>query len=247
MPLCGPGLPSRPVNWPCGLVHHDRTGRHVPQRQLRLGADVHRTLGDHHVRPEVAIAPGAPAVPAQVQEAGQLAALLPAGQRGVRERGVLDAADLGYPQPGRRGQAAAGEGSQALGGPPAAVERRSRDDADHRAVAALAALHQRDQRRPDRHPADVVLGAVDRVDDPAARSRALAAELLAEHRVPWPGPLELAADELFGGLVRLAHRRHVRFGLDLEVECLEALHGGGVRGVREHMAETKIIVIVGHV
>ena len=58
------------------------------RRQFRFGADVHRALGDHHVRPEVAVGARAPHLAGQVEEAVQPALVLPAGQRGVRERGV---------------------------------------------------------------------------------------------------------------------------------------------------------------
>ncbi len=73
-----------------------------------------------------------------------------------------------------------------LPGPPAHAERGRRRDPDDQ----LARAFEPDQRRPDRHAADVALGAVDGVDDPpelGRRHRRLArspvAVLLAEHRV----------------------------------------------------------------
>ena len=53
------------------------------------------------------------------------------------------------------------ERAAAAHGPPAPAERGGRDDAD--------AVGEGDQRRPDRDPARVVPGPVDRVEDPAAR------------------------------------------------------------------------------
>ena len=45
---------------------------------------------------------------------------------------------------------------------------------------------ERDEGRPDRHPAHVVLGAVDRVDDPPALAVPGRALLLADDRVAGP-------------------------------------------------------------
>ncbi len=42
--------------------------RHVVELQLRLGRDVDRALGDEHVRPEVAVGPGAPAASRRREE-----------------------------------------------------------------------------------------------------------------------------------------------------------------------------------
>ena len=62
--------------------------------------------------------------------------------------------------------------------PPALPERGRRDDADDDLAVAL----ERDQRRPDRQPARVLLRAVDRVEPPAD-VRLLDAELLAGDRL----------------------------------------------------------------
>src|SRR5690606_10586463 len=105
------------------LGHDDRGGGHVPERQLRLRAQVDRPLGDHHVRPEVAVRPGAPHLPGQVEEAVQAPLLLPAAERGVGEGGVGELRDLGDVEPGGRGQAASGEGTVVQRGPPAAAQR----------------------------------------------------------------------------------------------------------------------------
>jgi hypothetical protein len=74
----------------------------------------------------------------------------------------------------------------------------------------------------------------------------LVAELLTEHRVARPGPLEGAADQLLGRAVRLGDRRHVRLGVDAQVDRLEPLHRGGVGHVGEDVGEAQIIVVVRH-
>ncbi len=68
------------------------------------------------------------------------------------------------PQPARPvGQPVAHERAGALGRPPAAPQRRRGHHADRHLVPLL----EGQQRRPHRDPAHVVLGPVDRVDDPA--------------------------------------------------------------------------------
>jgi hypothetical protein len=97
-------------------------------------------------------------------------------------------------------------------------ERGRGADAD----AHHAVLLQREQRRPPGHAADVVLRAVDRVDDPAARAAPLGAELLPEDGVAGARGGEPLADELLGGLVGLGDRREVRLRLDAQVVGPEA-------------------------
>ena len=67
----------------------------------------------------------------------------------------------------RRGSAPSPSAVNAPGAarcPPAAVKRRRRDDADGRGSSVVL---ESDQRRPHRDAADVALGPVDRIDDPA--------------------------------------------------------------------------------
>ncbi len=78
-----------------------------------------------------------------------------------------------------------GERARALRRPPAAAQRRRRDDTGDDPLALL----ERDQRRPHRDPAHVVLGPVDRVDDPPPR----AARRGRRHRTPRRAPSPRAA------------------------------------------------------
>lgn len=133
-----------------------------------------------------------------------------------------------------------------LGRPPATVQRGGGHHADDRLEAVLARLHQRDQGRPYGDTAYVVLGAVDRVDDPAPRAGALDPVLLAQDRVTRARPVQVPADQFLRVLVRLAHRGHVRLGLDLEVQGLEPVHRRRVGGVRQYVGKAQIIVVVGH-
>ena len=99
--------------------------------------------------------------------------VLPAAERGVRQRRVVERRDIGDPARLSRGQRLAGPRAAALRRPPASAEGRRRDDAGD----DLVLDHQADERRPDRNAADEVLGAVDRVDDPAARAPAASCPL----------------------------------------------------------------------
>src|SRR5207342_3818811 len=109
---------------------------------------------------------------------------------------------IGYLQPCGGGERAARVGARTLGGPPALAQCRRADDADHR----LALIDEGDQGGPDRDAADKVLGAVDRVDDPAAGTVARTAEFLAQDGVAGTGPGKLAANGLFSGLVGIGDR-----------------------------------------
>ena len=130
-------------------------------------------------------------------------------------------------------------GAGALGRPPALAQRRGADHADH----GFAFVDEGDQRGPHRHSADKVLGAVDRVDDPAAGTVAGTSELLTEHGVTGTGTGQLAADGLLGGLVRIGDRRQIGLRLDLEVERFEPAHGLVVHGIGQHMGQTQVIVV----
>ena len=146
----------------------------------------------------------------------------------------------------RRGPAAAQavvghERALAAGRPPPAPERRRRDHTDHKLVSLL----QCQQRRPDGDPADVVLRAVDRIDDPAASAGAGLGlpVLLAKDRVAGVPLGEALADRFLDGAIRFGDRRQIRLGLDHEIVGLEAIHRDRVRHVSQ--GERKI-EIVGH-
>ena len=107
------------------------------------------------------------------------------------------------------------------------------DDADDDLAVAL----ERDQRRPDRQPARVLLRAVDRVEPPADVSL-LDAELLACDRLAAVAR-DARAQRLLDRAVRLRHRRQVRLRLDAEVERAVVPHREDVRlvGERERVLE----------
>ena len=90
--------------------------------------------------------------------------------------------------------------------PRLAHQRRPSAGALTTPTADLVVDHQRDQGGPDRHAADEVLGAVDRVDHPAPRTPAGVLHLLAVHRVPRPGPAERAPQRLLDGGVGVGDR-----------------------------------------
>ena len=71
-----------------GLADDDVERREVPDRHLGLAGDVDRPLGQQAVAPEVAVGPGAPDRPGQVEEPVEGAALLPAGQARVGQARV---------------------------------------------------------------------------------------------------------------------------------------------------------------
>src|SRR6266568_5090742 len=130
--------------------------------------------------------------------------LRPRGDAGVAELRVLEARHLRDPQ-----RHAVGEGTGAPGRPPAPAECRRGGQTDHQAAVAL----QGDQRGEHRDAADVVLGAVDRVDDPARGCLGAVApgdaELLAKDRVVGPLLADALAQQLLGGPVRLGDRGQV--------------------------------------
>ncbi len=170
------------------------------------------------------------------------APLRPAADARVGERGVAELGHAGYPAPCRLGQAAAGPRSAARRGPPAPAEGRGGHHADH----DLRAVHQPDERRPHRYAADVVLGAVDRVDDPAPWPAAPPARLLAEHRVPGPRPAQHVAQRLFGGPVGVGYRRQVGLGLDPQVKRTETARRDVIGGVSEDVREAQVVVVASH-
>ena len=161
-------------------------------------------------------------------------------ERRVRQRGVLERADVADVALAGREQRLAGERAATLARPPPTPDGRCRDDTrDH-----VVLDHQRDERRPDRDSADEVLGAVDRVDHPAARSPAGRALLLAVERVARTGSAERAAHGLLDGLVGVGDRGQVGLVDDVQVLSLEPVHRQRVRVVGEDVRESQIVGVV---
>ena len=128
--------------------------------------------------------------------------------------------------------------------PVAAHQRRPRAGADDHADHGHTVIDQRDEGRPHRHPAHEVLGAVDRVDHPAAGAVAGRVELLALDGVARPGPLELGPDVLLGGAVGVGHRREVRLALDDEVLGAEPGDRHPLHRVGEDVGQAEVVVVV---
>ena len=114
-------------------------------------------------------------------------------------------------------------------------------DADHN----LVLHHERDERRPHRHAADVVLGAVDRVDHPAPLAVPGGAQLLAGDRVAGAHPRQRAPDALLHALVGIRDRGEVGLAHHVQVERLEAVRRQGVRVVGQHVREAQVVGVVG--
>ena len=240
----GDGRPAVVGGQQAARLLDDRHERgHVVALELGLRGDVDDPLGDHHVRPEVPVGALPPRALQQGAQPGGGPALGPADGVGVGERRVGEAADGAHAQPARLGGARIGDvGAQPAGGPPPSAQRWCRHDADDDVVP----VEQGDEGGPDRHPAHVVLRPVDRVDDPAASSRACLAVLLAEHGVVGPAGGELLADGALDRAVRLGHRRQVRLRLDDEVGGAEAGHGDPVRQAGELEGEGEVVGEIGH-
>src|SRR5690606_6969962 len=92
--------------------------------------------------------------------------------------------------------------------PPALAERRGADHSDDR----HAVDGEGDEGRPDRNAAQVVGGAVNRVDDPLTGRVAFAAELLTQDGVLAAIGGEPGPDGLFDGLIGVGDRGAVRLG-----------------------------------
>ncbi len=120
--------------------------------------------------------------------------------------------------------------------PPAPAERGGRDDAELDDAVNL----ERDQGRPDRDPARVVPGAVDRVDDPAAAGSCGDAELLAEHAVLGALAGEALAERLLDRPVGLGHRRPVRLRLDEQVARAKAAERDRIGRIGEREGEREV-------
>ena len=128
---------------------------------------------------------------------------------GVRDLRVVEHTDRGHVD-----RESVAERTEALPGPPSHAERRCRHDTDDERARVL----EPDERRPDRDAAHVVLGAVDRVDDPSVLVAVAdeVVELLADDRVRGRGRDPLAQGNL-DGAIRFAHRCEVRLGLDPQI------------------------------
>ena len=123
--------------------------------------------------------------------------------------------------------------------PRAAHQRRPSAGAEATPTSTDAVALERDQRAPDRAAADVVAGAVDRVDDPADGA-AVVAELLPEDAFTVAVAPDEQPDRLLGGAVGFADRRQVGLRLDLEVERPEAGQRDRVGGVGELVCEAEV-------
>jgi hypothetical protein len=119
--------------------------------------------------------------------------------------------------------------------PPALAERRRGGDPDNRPAVSL----ERDQRRPDRDPADEVPRAVDRVDDPA-RGGLLAAALFAEEALARPTLRDRGPQRLLDRTVGVRDRRQVGLLIDAQVRGAEARQRERVGEVGELVREGEV-------
>ena len=102
--------------------------------------------------------------------------------------------------------------------PRSAHQRRRQGRGRHDAELHDAFRFERDEGRPDRDAARVVARAVDRIDEPAARARALGALLFSQDRVAGAFVGEDAAKLGFDRAIRLGHRSKVGLRLDASPE-----------------------------
>ena len=99
-------------------------------------------------------------------------------------------------------------------------EEIARDGIVDDAHGDLPVLLQRDQRGPDGNATDEVLGAIDRIDDPADVASSSAAELFAKHAVVGERAPEKLHDRPLGLAIGLGHRGVVRLQHDLEAAAV---------------------------
>ena len=123
--------------------------------------------------------------------------------------------------------------------PRSAHQRRPSAGAEMTATSTRPPPLEREQRRPHRDAANVVLRPVDRIDDPAHLA-AVVASLLAEHALPGPFAGDERPDRLLGRTVRLRHRRQIGLRLHPQVESAKPPERDRVRGVRRPMREGEI-------
>jgi len=220
-----------------GLAHDHVERGHVVERQLRLDGDVDGTLADEHVRPEVAERTGAPDRTHDVAELQAASGVDPAVQRRVRQERVRQRAHLRDPHRRRVHQRLAGVRATIRARPPAPAQQGSADDAYFDPVLD----HQCDQRGPGRYATDEVGGAVDRVDDPAARAPAGVLALFAVDGVAGTAPRQGATDRLLDGGVGIRHLGQVGLALDAQVLSAEPSESDRVGVVGEHVRQAEIV------
>src|SRR5262249_5466736 len=154
----------------------DRLDRgYIPDMYAMLHHRLARTLGHQHITVDVAKA-AQPLNPArQIEKCSLVGRLAETGERGVKERCLIQSANLGNVNP-----PIAAPGRIAAQRPEGLSQGRHLDDSRDGFVLVLEA----DQRAPDRDAADKVAGAVDGIDDPAkARTAGPIAMLFPEEAV----------------------------------------------------------------
>ena len=213
-----------------GLLDDHLHGGRVPALKPAVDRRVRGALGDEHVHPEVAEAPRDPAPLGEREEPVGDSPPRELARARVAERRVLDPADRGDVDP-----AVVAVGALAARRPPALAERRGGRDADHRPAVAL----ERDERRPDRDPADEVPRAVDRVDDPT-RVRLLAAALLAEEALGRPPLCDRRPQRLLDRVVGVRDGRQVGLLVDTQIRGAEPRQRERVGEVGELVREGEI-------
>ena len=259
-----------------GLRDDRRQRCQIPEAYLRLGGNIHRTLGDQHVGPEVAVSAQAPRGICQVDQLLALAAVRPAGKGGNCNRGVrdlrnlrnLEAAGAHRRHPtvcvastasaagvaGTVGAASATGGSASRGvkQSPCAGAFGGPPAAPQRRRGdnphhGLAVHQQADQRGPHGHTTHEVLGAVDGVDDPLTPGKGdVATEFLSQQ-----GVLRVVCGDQFPqfllyGGVCVAHWREVGLRFNAQIICLEARHGDRVGRVGQRQRQGQVICIWGN-
>ena len=185
------------------------------RRHDRIDRDVERAFGDEHVLPEVADAARAPAAVRELRAAGRRC------RRRRTARAVSHANEIcasSSADDRRHADACRRRGTHPARGRPTSACCSA--GADTTPTHELARVLEADQRRPDRHAAHVVLGAVDRVDDPAELGIAATGHVSpnSSPSTAWSvDAAEPVADRLLDRLVGLAHRREVGLGAHLQV------------------------------
>ena len=220
-----------------GRFDDDHRRREVPERQaLRLHRDVDRAVGHQHVRPEVAETPRAPTPPLERED--RVAA--PDGFEVIGASYARCASSMRATF-----DTATGSPSRNAPSPRAAHQREPSAGADTTPTCEAAVALERDERGPHRDAAGVALGAVDRVDDPAALRVAGRAELLADDGVARASAGEALAHHLLHRAVGLGDRREIGLGVDHEVGGAKARQRDVVGGVGELEGEREIGVDAG--
>ena len=192
------------------------------------------------MRPEVAIGALAPGSGDEIREP-RLGPVAPSDRVGVGQRCIGERPHPAHLEPHRLPAQHRAPGTCSSARPPASCEGRSRHDTND----DLTLLDERDEGCPHRDSSNVVLRAIDRIDDPSPGSGALRrAELLAEHAVFGPLAGDHPAKGCLGRLVGLGDRGEVGLRLDLEVEGAESLHRDDVGGIGHAQGEIEIGSVV---